>query len=270
MFKQYFPNTPVFSMYGNHGAYPVNVLDMTNMTWLNVPFANAWGQWLPSDSKQDMATLGFYSLIWPGTNLKIIAINSQACNNLNFYLFANVTDPAGHIPWIQNELNQAELNGQMVYIFGHIPTSSGDCLDVWAAHMNTLVDRYSHIIAGQFYGHAHSEHWHLARSAVDGRVTSIQWGSPSVTTYQGINPSFRVYEADPVTFEIVDYHQHRMNMTTANQNPGVTPVFELAYSFKEYFGVPDLTLGSLFNLVNNFMVNETSALMYLYNENTGY
>lgn len=270
MFEKYFPDTPVYTMYGNHGAFPVNVLDMNNATWLNQPFSELWGSWLTEEAKLSMASKGFYSLVHPDTNLKIVTVNTQACNNDNFFLLANVTDPAGHIGWLWNELDQAEKANQIVYLFGHIPMSSGDCLDTWAAHVNTLTSRYAHLIAGQFYGHTHKDHWSIYRDLQTQAPNNIEWVAPSVTTYQQKNPSFRVYEADPVNFQVVDIHQFRMDMNKSNLTPAQTPVFELAYSYKSFWSLPDLTPASMFALSNQILVNETLAVDWQNNYETGY
>lgn len=44
----------------------------------------------------------------------------------------------------------------MVYLIGHIPPKSN--LNDWSMRFNAIVDRYSYIIRGQFYGHTHSDH----------------------------------------------------------------------------------------------------------------
>ena len=44
---------------------------------------------------------------------------------------------------------------------GHIPPGHVDCVRVWSANFNAIVGRYSHIIAGQFYGHTHLDEFQL-------------------------------------------------------------------------------------------------------------
>ena len=42
---------------------------------------------------------GTFSILYD-EKLRMIATNSQACNNMNFNLWANVTDPQGQIGWL--------------------------------------------------------------------------------------------------------------------------------------------------------------------------
>lgn len=44
-------------------------------------------------------------------NTKIIAINTEACYNLNFYLLADRNDPGGILAWLESELLNMEANG---------------------------------------------------------------------------------------------------------------------------------------------------------------
>ena len=50
----------------------------------------------------------------------------------------------------------------------------------------------------------------------DDGVYEVVLISPSVTTFVDVNPSFRLLELDPDTYELVDYHQFNLNITHAN------------------------------------------------------
>ena len=68
---------------------------------------------------------GFYSIELPElNNVKIISLNTQAQNNLNFFLLKDSTDPGHMFEWLQDELRKSEEKGQFVYIIGHIPPKS--------------------------------------------------------------------------------------------------------------------------------------------------
>jgi hypothetical protein len=46
------------------------------------------------------------------SNTKIIGVNTQACNNMNWYLLADRNDPGKHLEWLENELKEIEsVNG---------------------------------------------------------------------------------------------------------------------------------------------------------------
>lgn len=97
LFEKHFPTTPIYYMFGNHGSFPVNNLDPANSTWLIDPIAQYWGSYLDAQAIASLKSKWAYSMVHPGTNLKLIALNTQACNNGNFYLIQNVTDPLGQI-----------------------------------------------------------------------------------------------------------------------------------------------------------------------------
>jgi len=48
-----------------------------------------------------------------------------------------------------------------------------------------------------------------------------------------LNPSFRIYEIDSETNEIVDYKQYRLDLLKWNQNTTGPLEWDLAYSFLE-------------------------------------
>ena len=61
-------------------------------------------------------------MIYPNlNNLKVISINTQAGNDMNWFLIEDPTDPGSMLKWLENELKNSESLGQMVYIIGHIP-----------------------------------------------------------------------------------------------------------------------------------------------------
>lgn len=72
-----------------------------------------------------LRTKGFFSIELPElNNLKIISLNTQAQNNLNFFLLKDSTDPGNMLQWLENELRASESKGQLVHIIGHIPPRS--------------------------------------------------------------------------------------------------------------------------------------------------
>ena len=57
--------------------------------------------------------------------------------------------------------------------------------------------RFENTIMAQFYGHTHNDEFIVFYdSATNSRATNIGFLSPSVTTYKGLNPSYRLYTVD--------------------------------------------------------------------------
>ena len=273
LLKQYFPTTPVYAILGNHACFPVNQFDYESNSesekWLLDGFAEHWGWWLDQEAIDSFRKTGTYAMLHKDTNLRMIGLNTQACNNQNFFLWVNSTDPGGEIRWLWETLLAAEKNGEMVYMFGHYYLAYSGCLKYWSYHMNALIDRFENIIAGMYFGHSHADSFHVHRGVYTNKPTAVHYVDPSITTYTNRNPSFRVYEADTDTKLITDYTEYRINLPSANINPSVAPVYNKAYSFKSQYGVPDMSPDSIYGVALDTANNETTALTYLYNHETG-
>ena len=86
--------------------------------------------------------------------------------------------------------------GEKVHIIGHIPPGHVDCVKVWSRNFNQIIDRYEHTVTAQFYGHTHADEFEIFYDLKNrSRPTNIAYIGPSVTTYYGLNPTYRIYEA---------------------------------------------------------------------------
>ena len=101
------------------------------------------------------------------------------------------------------------------------------------------------------YGHVHQDYFTLMKGKY-GQVMSIAYVNPSIATYTSLNPTFRVYEMDPTTYDLLDYVQYSLNLTEANKK-GVAE-WKQSYRFTEYFGMPDLSIRSLEKLQQKMKV----------------
>jgi hypothetical protein len=54
-------------------------------------------------------------------------------------------------------------------------------------------------------GHTHNDQFYSIRSAVDGRPIGTVFAVPSMTTFVDLNPSFRIYEVEETSLEIMDF-----------------------------------------------------------------
>lgn len=63
------------------------------------------------------------------------------CNNKNWWLLINSTDPVSELQWLVYELQGAEINGEKVHIIGHIPPGHSDCLKVWSRNYYHIINR---------------------------------------------------------------------------------------------------------------------------------
>jgi sphingomyelin phosphodiesterase len=178
------PNMMVFPIQGNHEGSPVNIFDYYNGTtaWITEELAVIWSQWLDEQAVQQMNSTGYYSMYDPAKNLRVIALDTQACNTGNYLLYENPTDPYGQLAFVREQLYLAEANNESVYFIGHIPMAGGGCNYAWTTRFEALVDRFSHIVRAQFYGHTHHDTFTIHRSLIDHSPMSIQFIAPSMTT----------------------------------------------------------------------------------------
>lgn len=67
--------------------------------------AEAWRPWLDQKAYEMLRNKGFFSIVLPElNNLKIISVNTQAQNDMNWFLMRNPTDAGGMLEWIEEEL----------------------------------------------------------------------------------------------------------------------------------------------------------------------
>jgi len=89
-----------YPLEGNHDFGEVINSQNFDITDPILPFlANYWSKWLDEDSISDFQKMGFYTAKFSTTdgtqydNVNVIAINTEACYNANYYLFSNREDP---------------------------------------------------------------------------------------------------------------------------------------------------------------------------------
>lgn len=123
-------------------------------------------------------------------------MNTQAANSDNWLLLQDPSDPGDMLAWIEEELKESEKTGQIVYIIGHIPIN--DNLNDWSMRFNALVDRYSYIVRGQFYGHTHADEISFFPSMKssgnikNADLVGFNLVAPSLTTYSDRIPEYRI------------------------------------------------------------------------------
>jgi len=91
--------------------------------------ADAFASSLTSEAEAQFRLTGYYTLVHkPG--FRIIALNTNFCYTLNFWLIYSSVDPEGQLQWLSNTLDAAEKNNEVVWIIGHVPPGSGNFLHV--------------------------------------------------------------------------------------------------------------------------------------------
>lgn len=255
----------------NHEGAPVNDFPVDKTSWLYGPLSQRYSRWLSTEAQNTFAINGFYSqLVEPGKiiflfisrisfskikkksiGLRVISLNDNFCNNLNFWIYLNETDPANMLQWTINTLQLAEDNQEKVFILAHIPTGINDCVASWGETFYKIVNRYENTISAIFTGHTHQDAFEVFyENGVNSRATAISYISPSLTTYTYKNPSYRIYTVDQKTNFIVDTDTYQVNMTQANLVG--TPSFRLEYNAKKTYNMTNLFPQDWANLITRF------------------
>ncbi|KAG1683692.1 Sphingomyelin phosphodiesterase [Nymphon striatum] len=240
MMLKYFPNKPIFPSLGNHESSPVDsfpppyIKGELSIDWLYSQLNHTWTRWLGNHVSETINKGAYYSvLVYPG--FRIISINSNYCNNQNWWLLVNSTDPAQELQWLVFQLQKAEKAREKVHIIGHIPPGSPDCLFV-----------YQDTVVAQFYGHAHVDEFQIFYERLShGRrkPINVAYVGPSIAPFKHLNPGFRVYTVDGLrdhsTWSVLDHETYFMNLTAANIYN--SPIWRKEYSAKEAYGMKALT-----------------------------
>ncbi|XP_052797334.1 sphingomyelin phosphodiesterase-like [Mya arenaria] len=246
--KTYLPKKMMFPTLGNHESAPVNsfpppyVTGNSSIDWLYSATADNWLQWLPSDTEANIRKGGYYS-VSPFLGLRVISLNMNMCNNGNWWLFINATDPGNMLQWFIKELQAAEDKGEKVHVLGHIYPGCSCCLKPWSWNYYKIVNRYESTIVGQFFGHTHSMTYEvLYDEETLLRPLGVIYMPGSITTYSNLNPGFRIYEIDGnyagSSWQVQDYTNYFLNLTDANLNGN--PTWQKEYSAKETYGLTSL------------------------------
>lgn len=268
---------PVFMVLGNHDTVACDLfsthakdwLHHDDFRWLLDDIGSSWT--LPPSALATLRQGGFYSApIVPG--LKLLAINTNGWNGNNVYVWLNDTKMTQMVQWFAQELASSEASGEKVVVAGHIQLriAATDLLGSVTNDMLNLLVRYNRTIVGQMFGHTHHDEFQLVRpagSSFRAPAVGVQFVAPSLTTFTNINPSFRVFELDPSTFEFLDFEQYRANLDETIQNNGAS--WDVAYRATEAYGVPDLTPQSMQSLVDRFINNNTLFTIYAENFRAG-
>lgn len=235
--------------------------------WFNTQMASMWSSWINTPySKYDellpseiMSASGYYStVIHPG--LRLIAINTGYIQPGNFYISFSHNkdiDMGGQYAWLQSVFESARVLNESVIIMQHFPVNA--VLDHWKQMYYELYTKYSDILLFILSGHTHNDEYRTLGS-FNGDVFNasnayaVQFIDGSITTYDGRNPCFRMYEYDRVRNEILNIYHYRMDIQQSNDEQSA--IWELAYDMKSEYGMKDMSAESFTELAVSFVTDD--------------
>ncbi|GAA5985539.1 hypothetical protein JCM10908_007017 [Rhodotorula pacifica] len=244
---------PSYPVVGNHDVSPVNAFPRSNSPsahasdWVFELAARDWQKWIGHHAANQVRNMsGCYSRVHPGTDLKIISLNTNYWYKQNFWLYDSdvpVWDPNGILSWLAEELDHAERAGQRAWIIGHMPFGKVDAMRDQSNYANQIFQRYHDTIAAHFYGHSHVDEFEIAYPDYDNRTAETANGiafiSGALTPTSG-NPVFRVYDIDPDTYEVMDFVPYYANRTDPQfqVDPIWKPYYSARQSYNSYLDPP--------------------------------
>ncbi|CAF1344175.1 unnamed protein product [Didymodactylos carnosus] len=244
--------------------YPTPAIKSDNISWLYTSLADHWIQLgLPEDTRDSILRGAFYTtIVRPG--LRLISLNMNYCASDNFWLYINSTDPLGQLQWLITWLQYAEDNDEKVHIIGHHPPRS--CLGSFSWNFYRIINRYENTIAGQFYGHTHTDEIIVFYDQIEKRrPVSMAYLAPSLTPFSFKNPGYRVYlvdgEYENSTYWVLDHHTVIMNLTASNLLNRTTFVNE--YSARDAYKMAYLFPTDWDNLIDRLMADIDGDMMGL-------
>ncbi|CAO1430795.1 unnamed protein product, partial [Diamesa tonsa] len=269
-----FPGIPIFPALGNHESAPVNSFPPpyvkqvdSSIAWLYDELDIEWRKWLPASVSHTVRRGAFYSvLVRPG--FRIISLNMNYCNNKNWWLLLNSTDPATELQWFIYELQSAEFSNEKVHVIGHIPPGHSDCLKVWSRNYYRIISRYESTITAQFFGHTHFDEFEVFYDLEDAiRATGVAYIGPSVTPYYDLNPGYRIYyvdgDHDASTRLVIDHETWIMNLKEANLYD--FPIYYKLYSARAAYGMIGLRPADWDDMINNMTDDQEKFDLYYKN-----
>ncbi|XP_074657493.1 sphingomyelin phosphodiesterase-like [Tubulanus polymorphus] len=250
LFLKYFPGVPIYGALGNHESAPVNsfpppfITGDNSIRWLYSEIDQSWSHWLLDSTRRTILYGGYYTaLVKPG--LRVVSLNMNYCNNQNWWLLLNSTDPAQELQWLVDVLQHAENNHEKVHIIGHIPNGKWDCMKPWSWNYYNIINRYEGTVAGQFFGHTHKDEFEIFYDQNDvRRANNIVFISPSITPFTAtpnytLNSGYRIYTVDnTIRKDVLDHETYILNITEANISND--PKWVLEYKAKDAYGMTSL------------------------------
>lgn len=182
---------------------------------------------------------GSYSVVDSTTGLRLISINTNFWYKSNYWMYEKTMehDPSGMLAWLAVELATAESAGERVWLMGHMPLGSSDAFHDQSYYFDTIIQRFSSTIVAVFYGHTHKDEFEIAYTDYSvssaETATMMSYIAPALTPTSG-NPTFRVYDVNPVTFGILEMTTYYANISSPTYQDG--PTWEKLYSVKETYG----------------------------------
>ncbi|KAJ6244279.1 sphingomyelin phosphodiesterase [Anaeramoeba flamelloides] len=285
--KNSFPNVKkIFFTLGNNDFFVHDdAPPVSDMMYINA--ANFWSPWLSTDSYQRVQNGGFYSELIPGTNVRVVSMNSILWFEENEVINSDDVDPWGQLNWLSETLDKSYANNEKVWFMTHLPIGMKDSSDrYWKKRFQKsflqLVRKYAYsangekMITAMFSGHHHMDQFEMVydqdvyphtgdeKPLLVNMVISALESRKSKT-----NPSLRLAEFETESGMLVSYDQWFMDINQANTDRVMD--WNLRYSAGELgvYGLDGLGPDQFNDFVKNLKNSNSLAQKYFQNQSEG-
>ena len=284
---EYFPNTTVIPVLGNHDAYlPDNftyndreVYGNTSLyrsrQYIDFLERSGWTQFIPEGkARMDFEFCGYHMRHLPDLNLDVIAMNT----NLYYRTSIIDLDPCEQFFWVSDQLKMAKKKNRKVIITGHVPPgfyereyigpyfdqirqdepiNKGDINNQMYSYM---ANEHHDTIVAHIFGHTHTDTFRVLTDKYR-NPTGAMLLAPSITplvTHQypsvGTNPGIRQYLYPNNSDSLLDYQQYFLNLEKANLLEAAQ--WTTLYNFSTSYNVTDLSGASLRRVLESIKVDD--------------
>lgn len=230
-------------------------------SWAVLTMQRSFG-YLGADVASSIASGGYYTtLLEPG--LRLVALNSQYGDMINFWLYAGSVGP-DQMAWFNATLAAAREAGELLIVAAHMPCVRGSGLhDFYCEEFADALRPYADMVVLLVGGHTHHDSW---VTFTDLGVDLVNYVTPSLTTF-----SFKVRRFFPSSshcvslspqnpgmrvFTLVDNEVTQVDTYYANMGDGThAPQWLLEYSMPEAYNMTDLSASS-FNALSRQLLND--------------
>ncbi|KAI5712622.1 hypothetical protein M8J75_009930 [Diaphorina citri] len=272
LFREYLGDIPVIPIIGNHETHPVNVFSPyfvqgpTSTSWVYESFIQYWGWSLPESARQTFLKGGYYSFLTE-KNLRIIVLNTNVYQKLNWWNVLYPVDPNDQLSWLASTLLEAEKSNEKVHILSHIPPGSEDTMQVFQREYRKIINRFEYTIAAEFNGHTHYEDITIFYDKNNSsRATNVAYNGGSITSYYNVNPNYRLYKVARGTW-VTDFDSYTYNISSIVNDS--EPDWIKLYSFKEEYGLESTRPEEISKFVIRMMDDNALFDKYFYNHLKG-
>lgn len=273
LLRSSFPTSTLVPTLGNHDCSPANAMSPPFSSFL----ARAGlDQLLPGSLGDTFGRGGYYNMSLRGS-LRLVCLNSVLWYTGNKVF--NATDSDRQLEWLRFQLQEANRNGEKVYLSGHVAPGFNNHAygenaqqllhDSVNERYHDIIAEFNNTVAGQFFGHQHGNTFVLLSDGAGQFVGSAHlagsvtpWSRDTSPLSYPNNPNVRLYKYDRSTARLLDYTVYYLDLDKANAQPQVAPTWEQLYTLSSSYGVADATTSSMAELAERLWNSPELEALY--------